>query len=273
MKLITILFFCFFYYKSFSQSEITLKNLETKYKTCLDKGEFILGCTSIFYQEMDSLLNLYYNQIMKESDSLQKENLKDEQLNWLEKRDKNFISSEKKIKKEAKKLGYNGGQIELLEILDQKSTFVKIRVKELTNKKPENYSPKNYKVNLGGFYSLNSKKEIKNGETYGYFGDILIRPITENKFEVKLFVCKGYPSYNSGTINDTFLILDNKAIYKNIESDSTCKIIFSFYKRGIKIEEITDNYNSGCGFGHAVVANGFFKRKSNRIPTKKEMKE
>ena len=273
MKIKFIIFFFFISLTGFSQTDKTVNILETKYQNCLDKGEFMLGCTEIFYQEMDSLLNFYYNRLRYSCDSFQKENLKDEQLIWLEKRDNKFKLNKKITKQEAKKLGYEGGQIEQMTLIDMNANFVRNRVVELSKIKAENYSPQNYKVNPIGFYSLDSKKETKNGETYGYFGDILIRPILKNKVEVKLFICKGYPSYNSGTIIDTLTIINNKAIYKNTEIDSSCLITFLFFKRGIKVGEITNDYNSGCGFGHAVVADGFYRKKSDKIPTLKEMNE
>jgi hypothetical protein len=118
---------------------------------------------------------------------------------------------------------------------------------------------------------LTQRKKNKNDVTYGYIVDILIRPILNNKVEVKLYICKGYPNYNSGTIIDTLTIINNKAIYKNSEVDSSCLITFLFFKRGIKVVEISNNYNSGCGFGYAVIADGFYTKKSDKIPTLKEM--
>ncbi|WP_304344190.1 hypothetical protein [Chryseobacterium koreense] len=79
-------------------------------------------------------------------------------------------------------------------------------------------------------------------------------------------VNKGAPSYNSGSFVDTLIYKENKAIYTDVESDSTCRITFDFDKKGITVKEITADYNSGCGFGHAVVADGFYKRISNKTP-------
>ena len=149
--------------------------------------------------------------------------------------------------------------------------FVKQRLIELLNSSALNYSADKYKVNPTGLYSLDNKTTIKNDETYGYFGNIGVKAISKSKVVVRLFICKGAPSYNSGSFTDTLEIKNNKAIYRNAEFDSSCKIIFSFYRQGIKVEEFTDNYNSGCGFGHAVVADGFFKKKSSKIPTAKEL--
>lgn len=268
---ILLIIFCFTCLTGFSQTLKTIDSLQTQYQLCLDKGENMLGCSKMFYYQMDSLLNLRYKKLRLTCDSIQKENLKDEQLEWLAKRDKQFIKNQKHTNKEAKKDGYDGGQDERMILTDTNAMFVKQRVVELLNATALNYSADKYKVNPTGLYSLDNKTVIKNNDTYGYFGDIAVKAISKNKVVLRLFVCKGAPSYNSGELTDTLEIKNNKAIYRNAEFDSSCKIVFSFFRQGIKVEEFTDNYNSGCGFGHAVVANGFFKKKSNKIPTAKEL--
>ncbi len=231
----------------------------------------MLGCSKMFYYQVDSLLNLSYKKLRLTCDNIQKENLKDEQLEWLAKRDRQFIKNQKQTNKEAKKEGYDDGQDERVILTDTNAMFVKQRVIELLNSSASNYSADKYKVNPTGLYSLDNKTIKKNDDTYGYFGDIAVKAISKNKVVVRLYVCKGAPSYNSGTLADTLEIKNNKAMYRNTEFDSSCKIIFSFFRQGIKVEEFTNNYNSGCGFGHAVVANGFFKKKSTKIPTAKEL--
>jgi uncharacterized protein YecT (DUF1311 family) len=270
IKLLFIIF-CFISLTSFAQTLKTIDSVQTQYQLCLDKGEYMLGCSKIFYYQMDSLLNLIYKKLRLTCDSIQKENLKDEQLEWLTKRDKQFIKNQKETNKEAKKEGYVGGQDERMILIHTNASFVKQRVIELINASSTNYSADKYEVNPTGLYSLDNKTVIKNDDTYGYFGDIAVKTISKNKVVVRLFICKGAPSYSSGTLSDTLEIKNNKAIYRNAEFDSSCKIIFSFFRQGIKVEEFTNNYNSGCGFGHAIVANGFFKKKSNKIPTLKEL--
>ncbi len=79
-------------------------------------------------------------------------------------------------------------------------------------------------------------------------------------------VNKGAPSYNSGSFVDTLIYKNNKAIYTASEFDTTCKITFDFDKNGVSVKEETSDYNSGCGFGHGVVADGFYKRMSGKTP-------
>lgn len=117
-----------------------------------------------------------------------------------------------------------------------------------------------------GTYQLALKTKKKNGETYGYSGKIQIKKIGSDKIIVTFETNKGAPSYNSGSFVDTLNYTENKAIYTDPESDSTCKITLEFDKKGITVKEETADYNSGCGFGHAVVADGFYKRISNKTP-------
>lgn len=92
----------------FSQTAKTIDSLESQHQSCLDKGEFMLGCTERFYFQMDSLLNVLYKKLRSKCDSIQKENLKDEQLQWISKRDKQFRENQKQVHKEAKEKGYDG---------------------------------------------------------------------------------------------------------------------------------------------------------------------
>ncbi|MCO5234531.1 MAG: hypothetical protein M9888_12465 [Chitinophagales bacterium] len=118
-----------------------------------------------------------------------------------------------------------------------------------------------------GTYKLDNKTEEKNGEVYGYSGYIQVKKITKDKIVMTFEVNKGAPSYNSGSFVDTLTYKNNIALYTVPDDiDSTCKITFHFDKKGVTVLEETADYNSGCGFGHAVVANGFYKRTSSKTP-------
>lgn len=121
-------------------------------------------------------------------------------------------------------------------------------------------------VDPTGTYELVSKTKKKNGEIYGYFGQIQVKKITAQKIVMTFEVNKGYPSYNSGSFVDTLAYVENKAIYTNPEFDQTCKLTFDFNKKGVNVKEETEDYNFGCGFGHAVVGDGFYKRISKKVP-------
>lgn len=98
----------------------------------------MLGCTERFYFQMDSLLNVLYKKLRSKCDSIQKENLKDEQLQWISKRDKQFRENQKQVHKEAKEKGYDGWEIETMILIDKNAMFVKERVIELLNRTLEN---------------------------------------------------------------------------------------------------------------------------------------
>src|SRR4051812_23221934 len=74
----------------FSQTLATVDSLESQHQACLDKGEFMLGCSERFYFQMDCLLNIQYKKLRAKCDSVQKINLKDDQIKWLAVRDKQF---------------------------------------------------------------------------------------------------------------------------------------------------------------------------------------
>lgn len=117
-----------------------------------------------------------------------------------------------------------------------------------------------------GTYQLVSKTEKSDGEIYGYFGQIQVKKLSNDKIVMTFEVNKGAPSYNSGSFVDTLIYKDNQAIYTDPEFDSTCKITFNFDKKGITVTEETADYNFGCGFGHAVVADGYYKQTSRKTP-------
>lgn len=117
-----------------------------------------------------------------------------------------------------------------------------------------------------GTYKLNNIYKRKDGDVYGYSGEIQVKKIDSEKIIISFGVNKGAPSYNSGSFVDTLLYKENRAIYTDPESDSTCKITFNFDKKGITVREETADYNFGCGFGHAVVADGFYKKVSKKVP-------
>jgi hypothetical protein len=121
-------------------------------------------------------------------------------------------------------------------------------------------------INPTGSYKLNSKTTVKDGDTYGYFGNIDVKLLDSSRIAISFFVCKGAPSYNMGTFVDTLAYRNNVAIHTTPEDDTTCKIKFTITKKGITVEQYQADVNFGCGFGHAVFANGFYKKISSKVP-------
>ena len=82
---------------------------------------------------------------------------------------------------------------------------------------------------------------------------------------MSFYVCKGAPSYNSGSFIDTLDYRNSRTTYIP-EDDRTCRISFEFTKKGIKVSQRQDNLNFGCGFGQGVFADGFYRRVSGNTP-------
>ena len=125
-------------------------------------------------------------------------------------------------------------------------------------------------INPTGTYELgnfNSDSEIEPTE---YFGLIQVKRFTKNKIIMTFMVNKGAPSFNFGSFVDTLNYESSIAIYNNVEFDTSCEITFDFSTKGVSVKEKTDNYDSGCGFGHAVVADGFYKKISFDEPILKD---
>jgi hypothetical protein len=113
---------------------------------------------------------------------------------------------------------------------------------------------------------LDSQTTEKNGDIYGYFGKIQVKALSADQIIMTFMINKGAPSYNSGSFVDTLDYKNNLVIYTAPEMDSSCKITFEFNDRGVTVKEETEDFNFGCGFGHAVVADGYYKKVSSDEP-------
>ena len=116
-----------------------------------------------------------------------------------------------------------------------------------------------------GTYVYKGRTIKKKGDTYGYLGTIQVQKVARTKIAMTFDICKGAPSYNSGGFFDTLFYINNVSIFTT-EIDSSCKITFNFDKKGIVVKEETADYNWGCGFGHAVIADGYFRKISSKPP-------
>jgi len=118
-----------------------------------------------------------------------------------------------------------------------------------------------------GTYEYKGKTSKIDGQTFGpYTGTIQVKKITDKRIVITFYICKGEPSYNSGSFVDTLTYINNTAVYTIPDDDPTCKITFHFDKKSVTVKEETADYNSGCGFGHAVVADGHFRKTSSKQP-------
>ena len=83
-------------------------------------------------------------------------------------------------------------------------------------------------VNPTGTYHLVGKTKKKDGDVYGWFGTIQVKTLTANKIAMTFYICKGAPSYNSGSFVDTLYYSDNKAIYADEDTAKKCVTTFVF---------------------------------------------
>jgi hypothetical protein len=113
-------------------------------------------------------------------------------------------------------------------------------------------------INPRGTFEYVSKTVIKNGDTYGYFGTIQVKTISNNKIVMTFYICKGATSYNSGSFIDTLDYRNNMAIYK----DEECITTFVFTNKGIDVKETS----KGDCWGANVYAHGHFRKKSSKQP-------
>jgi hypothetical protein len=128
-----------------------------------------------------------------------------------------------------------------------------------------NVNPADY-IDPTGTYTRDGETRKEGEDVYGYTGRIQVKRLTETRIVITFEVCKGAPSYNMGGFLDTLDYTGRQAIYTDPELDSSCRITFDFGAEGITVKEEADNFNFGCGFGHGVVADGFYRKTSGKNP-------
>jgi len=121
-------------------------------------------------------------------------------------------------------------------------------------------------LNPTASYNFDYRAKSKKGDVFGSFGEIKIKLLDSSKVAISLYICKGAPSYNSGSFIDTLKYQKNTLIYKTPKEDSTCRIIFTFSNNGVTLQQFQSKINNGCGFGQGVFADGFYKKISSKIP-------
>ncbi len=102
-------------------------------------------------------------------------------------------------------------------------------------------------------------------EDGGPSGEIILAKTSGDNYVFWLNVNRGWPSYNMGFMTGKMEIKNGKAkyIHKDEYSDGSCILALSVKPAQIEIE--SQGYEH-CGFGHAVYADGTFK-KSKKILT------
>jgi hypothetical protein len=119
-------------------------------------------------------------------------------------------------------------------------------------------------------YNLTGTYNTKNNGKIGC--SLFILQWNNNLIEFEIWCSHGAPDYNQGIIHDTVKIINNNAIYRNLEfADSldTCNITFSFHKNKIIIEQ--KGSFGACGFGGNVYCNGTYLLQNKHKPEFKDM--
>jgi hypothetical protein len=109
--------------------------------------------------------------------------------------------------------------------------------------------------------------------TYGYgrhiekerIGTIFIVPETDTTILFYIDLNRGAPSYNMGSLYGRVKIVNNRGTFSTSfdSSGKGCKWTFLFSKNSLTIETVDGQ--DYCGFGYAVIADGVFKRTSNKF--------
>jgi uncharacterized protein YecT (DUF1311 family) len=138
--IVVVLFMTFTNLKIYAQGDNKVEIYQTQYQACLDKGRDMVNCAALFYRQMDDLLNVYYQKLRSTCDQTQKETLKQEEIEWLAKRDAYF----KKTLAESRKGGIKAvtPQDNEMVMFDKNAKFVKERVVELSKGKNTDYTLK-----------------------------------------------------------------------------------------------------------------------------------
>lgn len=103
--------------------------LKKQEQTCLDKGLAMMACSEQFCGQMDSLLNLAYNNLRKLLDEKGKAALKADERSWLKKRDQRHNAMMKEAKKELDiKPGEQVGEDYYMVLYNKDADFIKERV-------------------------------------------------------------------------------------------------------------------------------------------------
>jgi hypothetical protein len=118
-------------------------------------------------------------------------------------------------------------------------------------------------VDPTGTYALASDTTHQDGEVYGLYGDIRVALIDSGHIGISFGLSNGAPAYNSGSFEDT---LDYNGHYAEYRYDSNCVVRFGFSRGGVWASQHSDDNDFRCGFGHGVVADGYFDKVSSECP-------
>lgn len=113
-------------------SKNAVDSLDKQYQQNLGGGKSPYACALQYYNEMDSLLNVVYNQLVTTMNDPQRESLQISQEQWTEKKEAYF--KEIDIRVEKKRPMTLAGLDDDMIVTDNKAAYIKNRVMELLAK-------------------------------------------------------------------------------------------------------------------------------------------
>ena len=267
---------------AFGQNKTTVENLTTNYHLCLDKGEDMYLCSKSYYLSMDSLLKIVSNKLKKSCDSLQLENLKDDEKFWISKRDEQFkmILDANRKQNSSKSSAFKSSNDEIKNEFDHFAPITKERVLDLLTKTNTDFSPENYHFDPTGYYDLIAKdkndnvifNEILNEKPTNYFGDIKIKKLNDTTVVMSVFSCLGFPHFSLGSTCDTLKIIQNKIIYSS-HYNPQFQLILTVYKLRIVAQFSSVIKNEHLDYGRISDIQGSYFKTSDETPKNSEIIE
>lgn len=115
-----------------AQSEADLGRFEKEEKDCLDASRSKMNCVLLFKRQMDSLLSLAYNAVLKKSNGKEKAAFERGQLDWLHQQKIFNAKTDDQYSLEVAEKDFS--ETAAVNALSEKADFVRDRVRELLRK-------------------------------------------------------------------------------------------------------------------------------------------
>lgn len=101
--------------------------------------------------------------------------------------------------------------------------------------------------------------ELDSGVYIGWMGSISLERLSGEEYAVNLNVCKGWPSYNLGVLEDTVFFTADSTVLYTLDG-SACAIKIHQNEDLLYVTQASDEVMA-CGFGNGVFADGVYRRK------------
>lgn len=106
---------------------------------------------------------------------------------------------------------------------------------------------------------------VKKNRITGHSGEIRVLLLDSERIALCFYLTKGYPGYESGSFMDT-LPYDGSYTHYTLKKDTTCTILFYFYRNKVEIMPTYSDPYSGGGFANGVLISAVFEKSSADKP-------